>query len=55
MNTRVERIQELLKQKAAIDGELAEIKAQAKAERAAFDASRKPRKKKQGALPLEAA
>jgi hypothetical protein len=38
-----------MKQKAAIDGELAQIKAEAKAEKAALNANRKPRKKKEAA------
>jgi ubiquitin len=44
---RVERIKELLAQKAAIDGELAQLKQQVKQEKAAFTAMRKPRKQRE--------
>jgi len=42
---RLEKIRQLLAQKLAIDGELSELKAQIKAEKAAFNTNRKPRKK----------
>jgi hypothetical protein len=44
---RLQRIQELLTQKAAIDTELAQLKQLVKDEKAAFAALRKPRKKKE--------
>ena len=44
---RVERIKELLAQKASIDTELAQLKEQVKQERAALMATRKPRKQKE--------
>jgi hypothetical protein len=44
---RVKRITELLQQRAAIDAELAQLKEQAKQEKAAFAAHRKSRKAKE--------
>jgi hypothetical protein len=43
---RVERIKALLSQKTAIDAELAALREQVRAEKAAFTAGRKPRKQK---------
>jgi hypothetical protein len=50
---RLQRIKELVEQKLKIDKELADLKDVAKAERAAFALRPpKPRRKKQGSLPL---
>ena len=50
---RLQRIKELVEQKQQIDKELADLKDVVKAERAAFALKPpKPRKKKQGSLPL---
>jgi hypothetical protein len=46
---RLQRIQELLGKKTEIDRELAELKQLVKDEKAAFAATRKPRKKKEKA------
>jgi hypothetical protein len=53
MSDRLQKITDLLKQKAAIDTELAQLKGQLKAEKAAFNATRKPRKPKEAELPLK--
>lgn len=49
---RIKRIQELMTQKTAIDGELQTLKDQITQESAAFKKPSKPRKKKQADLPL---
>jgi hypothetical protein len=50
---RLQRIKELVEQKQQIDKELADLKDVVKAERAAFALRPpKPRRKKQGSLPL---
>lgn len=49
---RVARLRELLKQKAAIDTELDQIRKQLNEESDLFKKERKPRKKKQGDLAL---
>lgn len=52
MQTRSERLRELIKQKEAIDTELATIKKQLDEETSLLKKERKPRKKKQGELAL---
>jgi len=52
MDSRVERIKELLKQRRVITDELKAIMQQQRLERAAFSEAREPRKKKQADLPL---
>jgi hypothetical protein len=51
---RVERIKTLLAKREEIDRELEGIRQQAREENAAFAINRKPRKKRQGDLPLAA-
>ncbi len=51
---RLKRIEELVKQKATIDGELRTLKEQVAAESAALKKPRKARAKKQGDLALVA-
>jgi hypothetical protein len=51
--TRAERVLDLMRQRDVIERELDTIRVELKAEKAAFNVNRKPRKPKEAELPLK--